>query len=123
MPIDSSAWIELYEGSEAGRAVKAALMQNACYTSMVTVAEVTSAAMRKSKDSMALVEVIGGSSSLLGIDPAIASLAGRLNFERKRSNRKWGMTDSFILEAGMIYGLKILTEDRDFGDLPNVVLV
>jgi hypothetical protein len=57
---------------------------------------------------------------VIELDEDITVLAGRLNFERKKINKKWGMLDSFILASGSIYGFKILTKDGDFRDLPDI---
>ena len=115
--LDTSAWIEFFDGAESGEIVRDVLKRCACYTSMVTIAEVTNAALRKNMDSHALIDIIQKSSSILVIDQGIAALAGRLNSERKKSNSKWGMMDSFVLATALAYGLEILTKDNDFKDI------
>ena len=121
--LDSSAWIEFFIGSEKGKHVKEILEQEECYASIVTLAEVTNWALKEKRDAKQLIDTIEKSGSIIKIDDDIAILAGKLNFERKRIIKKWGMLDSFILASGVIYDLKILTKDHDFEDLTNVELL
>lgn len=121
--LDASAWIEFFDGSDRGALVKQILENDDCYTSIVTLAEVTNAALKKAKDPKAMIDFMTRTSSVIKIDNDIAVLAGRLNFERKKLNKKWGTLDSFILASGSIYGLKILTKDNDFKDISDVEIL
>jgi predicted nucleic acid-binding protein len=123
MLLDTSAWIEFFIGSEKGKRVKDVLYKNDSYTSIVTLAEVTNWALKESRDAEFLVKAIKQLSNIIELDEDMAVLAGKLNFERKKSNKKWGMLDSFILASGSIYGLKILTKDSDFKDLSDVEIL
>ena len=120
MLLDTSAWIELFIGSEKGKRVKDVLYKEDSYTSIVTLAEVTNWALKGRRDVELLVKAIKQLSNIIGLDEDISVLAGKLNFERKKSNKNWGMLDSFILASGSIYGLRILTKDNDFKDIPDV---
>jgi predicted nucleic acid-binding protein len=62
-------------------------------------------------------------SGVLDLDENIITLAGRLNFERKKMVRNWGMMDSFILATSLLFNLKILTKDLQFKDLKNVEIL
>jgi predicted nucleic acid-binding protein len=121
--LDSSAWIEFFIGSEKGKRVKDILEKEECYASIVTLAEVTNWALKENRDARQLVDTIEKLGSVIKVDDDIAILAGKLNFERKRIIKKWGMLDSFILASGIIYDLGILTKDHDFDDLANVELL
>lgn len=120
MLLDTSAWIEFFNGSADGRHVKEALDGSECYTSIVTLAEIANWALKEKRDTRFLTNTIEQLSSIIKLDKEIATLAGQLNFERKKANKKWGMLDSFILATGMLYSLKILTKDSDYKDLEDV---
>jgi predicted nucleic acid-binding protein len=47
----------------------------------------------------------------LGLNELIVILAGKINYERKRIEKNWGMMDSIILATAQIYNLKVLTKD------------
>ena len=123
MLLDTSAWIEFFIGSEKGERVKGVLYKYYCYTSIVTLAEVTNWALKEDRNAKVLVEAIKHLSNIIKLDDDISVLAGKLNFDRKKLNKKWGMLDSFILASGTIYGLKILTKDNDFKDLSDVEML
>ena len=121
--LDASAWIEYFNGSDKGNHVKSVLEKEDCCTCITTLAEIVNWASRENKESKPLIDTIYGLSSIIKVNEDIAVLAGRLNFERKKVNTKWGMLDSFFLATGELYGLRILTKDSDFGDLGTVEIL
>jgi predicted nucleic acid-binding protein len=123
MLLDTSAWVEFFEGTDKGKRVKTVLEQDKCYTSMVSLAEVTNWSLKENKETAFLIDTITKLSTVINIDNEIAVLAGRLNFERKQRNKKWGMLDSLILATGMVYNLKLLAKDPDYKDLPDVEIL
>ncbi len=123
MLLDTSAWVEFFIGSKKGARVKEVLSSDICYSSIVTLAELTNWSLRERQETKHLVDTVKELSNVIGMDDDISILAGRLNFERKKSNRKWGMLDSFVLASGAIYGLDILTNDSDFRDVPGVEIL
>ena len=123
MLLDTSAWVEFFIGSVKGKRVKEVLDKDDCYTSIVSLAEVANWALKENIEVLSLVNTIKQLSNIIGLDEDITVLAGKLNFERKKVNKKWGMLDSFIFASGSIYELKILTKDNDFRDLPNVEML
>ncbi len=123
MLLDTSAWVELFNGTKNAKKVEKILTSEKCYTCITSMAEIVNWAEREGKDSEILIDGIIKHSTVIEIDRSIATLAGKLNFERKKSNKKWGMLDSFILASGTIYGLKILTKDGDFRDLADAEML
>lgn len=118
MLFDTSAWIELFRGGKNAGEVKRTILKEKCYTSVVSIAEIINWAERERLDSGPMVKGVGELSIIMPLDKQIAVLAGRLNFERKKANRKWGMMDSFILATCLTYGFEVLSKDSDFRDLP-----
>lgn len=123
MLLDTSAWIEFFLASVKGKKVKERLDNTECFTSIVSLAEVTNWALRENQDPDLLLDTIVKLSSIINLDKDIATLAGKLNFERKKTNKKWGLLDSFILATGMLYDLTILTKDLDYRNLPDVEIL
>jgi predicted nucleic acid-binding protein len=66
---------------------------------------------------------IARSSVLLGLDEQIAMLVGKVNYDRKKMARGWGMIDSLILATAVSYNLNIITGDSHFRDLPNAKML
>ncbi len=123
MLLDTSAWIEFFIGSAKGKRVKEVLDKDDCYTSIVSLAEVTNWALKENREVHYLISTIKQLSNVMELDEDITVLAGKLNFERKKIIKKWGMLDSFILASGSIYGLEIITKDGDFRDLQEVEIL
>lgn len=108
--LDTSAWIEFFNGSKKGLKVKELLKDNVCYTSIVTVAEVTNWALKEGYNSSFLIKTIEQLTSVIKLDNEISALAGRIVYEGKRAHKTLRVLNPFILATGAIYGLKILTK-------------
>jgi predicted nucleic acid-binding protein len=123
MLLDTSAWIELFDGTGQGKIVKETLKRGICYTSIVSLAEIAKWSYKEKRDLEVLIDIIEESSLVVDLNKEIALLAGKLNFERKKINKKWGMVDSFILATALHYNLKILSKDSDFSDLKDAEML
>lgn len=125
MLLDTSAWVELFEDTEKRETVWAALNSHKCFTSIVTLAEISNWCSKNhiEDELRPYVEGIKANSQVLDASEDIVINAGKLNYERKKAVKKWGMIDSIILATAQVYGLKVLTKDNGFRDLPNVKLL
>jgi predicted nucleic acid-binding protein len=121
--LDTSAWVEFFQKTERGEKVKHYLKKERCFTSIVSIAEISHWARKQKLNSKELVGYITSLTEILNLTLDIAFLAGELNFERKRIIKNWGMLDSFILATAARFGLKILTKDSQFQDLPNLEIL
>lgn len=125
MLLDTSAWIEFFQGTEKGKKVREFFGKEENFTSVVTFAEVINWCLRNKLESKTspYIRAIKKGSEIINLDETIIILAGRLNYERKMVVKKWGMIDSFILATSLLYDLKILTKDLQFKDLSNAVIL
>ncbi len=123
MLIDTSAWIELLALGEGVNRVREVMLREESQTLVTTIAEVVDVASKRGMDPTDVLNAINKYSKIIFLDSEIAALAGKLNFERKKLNSKWGMMDSFLLAASLTYGGRILTKDRDFAGLENVEIL
>lgn len=125
MILDTSAWVEIFEDTEKSEYVVKALRENNCFTSIVSVAETAEWCAKKGlrHKTSDFIELIKTGSRLLGLDESISRMAGELNQKRKKEGRKWGMIDSIIVATAQVYGLKILTKDYGFRDLPEAEIL
>jgi predicted nucleic acid-binding protein len=125
MIVDTWAWIELLKGSEIGKKVREFLLKEKCYTCITTFSEIVDWILKNNLKEK-LDEYISNvkiASSTLDLNEDATILAGKLNYERKKIIKDWGMLDSFILASAMINNLKILTGDEHFKDLSNVTFL
>lgn len=121
--LDTSAWIEFFIKSEQGKLVKEYLEKEQCFTSVVSIAEIADWASRQKLDKPKLLKYVINLSQILELNLKTAHLSGLLNFERKKTEKNWGIVDSIILATSQFYDIEILTKDRHFKDLPNVILL
>ena len=120
MLLDSSAWVEFFQGSEKGKEVKLVLEQEESFTSIVTFSEISQWCLRTDrKDLMICIEAVKRMSQVLVPTELISVSAGKINYERKKAGIKWGMLDSIIVATSQVYGLNVLTIDNAFRDLPE----
>ncbi len=115
---DSSAWVEFFIKSKKGEIVKNLLKDEECYTSIVTLAEISNYL-----DGKELVKFLINSTKVLSLNYEISFLAGELNFKRKKIIKNWGMIDSLILSTALFYDLKVLTKDNHFKGLENAKIL
>ena len=123
MLLDTSAWIEFFNKTENYNRVTECLQAKKCFTSIVSIAEISQWAQRENVDGQLVVSKILELSELIQLSPQIAFIAGELNHQRKKENIKWGMMDSLIVTTARTYNLSILTKDTHFKDLPKVELI
>lgn len=124
MLFDTSAWIEFFQGTQKGKKVRQFLKAEENFTNIVSFAEVINWCLRDKLENRinSYIEGVKKGSEIIDLDEKIITLAGRLNYERKKFVKNWGMMDSFIL-ATLLYDLKILTKDLQFKDLQNVEIL
>ena len=125
MLLDTSAWIELFQETDKTAIVKNVLETEENFTSTITFAEMVNWCLRNKKEDKitAYLEGIKNGSTILDLSEAILIYAGKLNYERKKIVKNWGMADSLILATSLFYDLKILTKDNHFKDLENVEML
>ncbi len=121
--LDTSAWIEFFIKSKKGELVKEILKKGECYTSIVSISEISNWALRENKDGKEITEFVIKTTEIININNEISFLAGELSYKRKQKVKNWGMLDSFILATALIYSFTILTKDSHFKDLENVQLL
>jgi len=123
MIFDSYAWIELFQGSHKGKKVKQILKTRKCFTSIVTLSEITNWALKNNLNHIYYIKSIEKQSQIVPLTNRISVLAGKINFEHKRKIKDWGMLDSFIYSTALIYGLNVLTgepsTEKDSGYVIN----
>lgn len=122
--IDSYAWIEYFRGSPAGSVAQRYIETDSAATSTLTLAELREKYLKErwgffEED----LKFMTTRTSILAVDRTIALLAGEINHERKKTKRDWGMADSIILATTRNVSAKVVTGDRHFEDLPDVIML
>lgn len=121
--LDTSAWVEFFLKSKKGGKIKNYLRTQTCYTSILTIAEISNWAMKENVNGRDLINIIIKLTHVLNLSIKISFLAGELNFQQKKLEKNWGMADSIIFATSQIFNLKILTKDSHFQNLPDVEMI
>ncbi|MEM5773242.1 MAG: PIN domain-containing protein [Candidatus Aenigmatarchaeota archaeon] len=122
MLFDTFAWVEFFKGSEFGKKVAKIMLKEKCFTSVISLGELVEWCLKNNLEDK-IEEYLKGiekASIILEVKKEIVLLAGKINNERKKKIKDWGMVDSIILATAIFAGVKILTRDIHFKDLENV---
>lgn len=120
--IDSSAWIELIDGTKTGLLVQEYLDRYECVTPSIVVAEVCSKAKRKGS----FEDVVFGALAtkpIISLSAQTARSAGLLHAQHHGKNGKFSIVDAVILATAREMKAKILTKDSDFRNIPEAILL
>jgi predicted nucleic acid-binding protein len=122
--IDSSAWIEYLDGSTKGAEVKEIIEKNECFTSSLSIAEVTIKILKSDMDPQDAYATMTMLSRELPVTSEIAYAAGRLYVEERKRIKDIGIVDVFIMVHAKKNNLVILTGDvNHFKERKNVHLI
>ncbi|MEK6934076.1 MAG: PIN domain-containing protein [Nanoarchaeota archaeon] len=121
--LDTSAWIELFEGTQIGMKVKNIIEEDQCYTSITTLAEIATWCTKNNLDINSYIEIIEKNTLVLNLKKSVVLSAGKLVVERKKKFHNWGIMDAFIYQTAKLYKLRVITKDPHFKGLEGVELL
>src|SRR3989338_1266449 len=120
--IDTSAWVEYFQGSDKGRVVKEIVenKKNKIHTNLVNYAELISFFHRNNKDFERVKQLVYGLTAFFYFYYDFAEEAGEIHAELKRTKRNISLADAFVIATAKKLKAKIVTADYDFDNLDNV---
>lgn len=122
--IDSYAWIEYFKGTAAGERAREFIEKGSAATSSITLAELREKYLREKWNSFdSDSKFISTKTVVVQVDRPIALLAGKINFQKKKEIKDWGMADSIILATANVASAKVVTGDPHFKKIPGVEIV
>lgn len=121
--IDSWAWIEYLDGTNAGRKVKEVLEKGQIYTNIVSIAEVISKVKRKGKDTDVALEAISTKSKVIAGSTPFARDVGLLHSEIKKTRPNFSLADAFALQTAVGMNAKVITGDPDFKGMKEAIML
>ena len=119
--IDSWAWIEYFQGSDAGKSVNGYLeCGDRIIISSLNVAEVFRQilAKRSKKDAVEALEYMLGVSFVFPVTTDIAVEAAIIRHEKK-----WRLGDSIVMATAKSQNARLLTGDSDFRSEKDVLFI
>lgn len=123
--VDSYAWIEYFIESERGSKVKNIIESpdNQVFTSIITIAEVSSISKRENRDWELAYKTIISLSKIYFLDLELSKEAGILHAEIRKTIKDFGMADTFVLLTARRIGAKIITGDKHFKGFKEAILI
>jgi len=116
---DSWAWIEYFRGSRAGAEVKALLEgKDVLFTPAVCLPEIRAKYLREGYDPADRIAFIKGRTSIIDVDAAVAERAADLKIREGLH-----MVDAIILACAQARNSGLVTGDKHFRRIPNVVML
>ena len=123
MLLDTYAWVEFFLGTDKGKKVESVLSKKECYTSVLSITEITKWCRKEKFDPMKFVKIIKQNSSTIYLNDFVAIGAGNVSFELGKQIKNWGLVDALIYATALFYGLTLLTGDQHFKGLENVEML
>ena len=120
MLLDTYAWIEFFIGSEKGNVVNKILKNNICYTSAISIAEISEWVERGNYDRKKIFSDVESFSTIIDLDGSILESAGIIKVKKRQKIKDFGMVDAIILATAKQHDMQIVTGDRHFKD-ENIV--
>ncbi len=123
--LDTFAWIEYFNGSESGKKVSEIIEseENDIFSSIITIAEVSSILKRNEKDVELGCKRMIDISKVYFISPEFAKEAGILHAETRKDIKDFGLADAFVLLTARKLDAKILTGDPHFKGFKEAILI
>ncbi len=122
--IDSSAWIEYFEGSATGEKVSKILnSEEEVFILSINIGEVISFLKRKNKDFNIAYESMIKRAKIFDVTPRIAKDSGTLHAEKRLEGSKFSLADSMILHSAKAIGAHVLTKDIQFKEFKESIIL
>lgn len=122
--LDTSAWIEIFRDTDKGRkALETLKSEDGAYACVISIAEISSWADKNRFDPSMLLQELGKTADYVDLDRGILQQSGLDYNKLRKTKEKISLIDAIIYTTAAIHGLKLLTCDRDFEGLPDVILI
>ena len=121
--LDSSAWIEYFEGSLKGEKVSKILRSEKVYSVNLIIAEIVSKFKRKGMDFNQAYRVLLSNSVIVELTSEIAKEAGILHADMKKKIKDFGLADAIILISARKIKAKVVTGDKHFKSFKEVMWI
>jgi predicted nucleic acid-binding protein len=123
--VDAWAWIEYLIGSEKGTKLEEILEDETTevYTCAVTLAEIVSKVAREGKDTEIAYSLLLSNSQIVDADEELSKNAGLLHAEMRKTEKDFGLADSYVLAIATKMKAKIVTGDPHFKNVKDTILL
>ncbi len=123
--IDSYAWIEYFIGSKKGGLLQKLFLdeKNKFLTVECCLAEIKGWAIKNNQEFNRLYEIIRANSDIIKIADYNWIDSAVERFEQRKTKKDFGLIDAVILTKQKELNCKIISGDKHFKDMKNVVFL
>jgi len=123
--IDSYAWVEYFNGSTKGKKVQKLLLDQKHSFSTIhpCLAELHGWALKNSQDFNQVLQVVRANSDLISLSEDEWIQAGKERFLQRKREPDFGLIDAAILVKQHELGCKVVSGDRHFRKVQDVVFL
>ena len=123
--IDSYTWVEYLIGTQKGEVLRGLFQdeKNSFFTVECCLAEIAGWALRNNKNFDDILNIIRANSSILPIMDKDWIYAAHECFEQRKKQKDFGLIDSIILVKQKQLKCKLISGDKHFKILPNVIFL
>ena len=118
--LDTWAWIEFYIGSEKGREIYQKIENEECYTSIVSLAEMSdnyrSGNLKSDNKWSEIRKFVESKTEIINLTSSICSSAGEIKKKEREKFPDFGLMDAIILATAREHSLELITGDKHLKD-------
>ena len=122
--LDTSAWIEIFRGTEKGKVVIRLTKNNALFTPNMAIAELSKWCYLNSQNVKKIIEQVEQKSDGILASSRVSEInSGKLWFEtnkNKKTKRNVGLVDCIIASIAQENNLTVITKDNDFNNFERI---
>ena len=123
--IDSYAWVEYFIGSKKGEVLMGLFndKNNHFFTVECCLAEIRLWCLKNNKDFNEFYKIIMANSDIVNLDEIDWIKAGEEQFKQKKLQKDFGLIDSILIVKQEQYNYMIISGDKHFKSLKNVLFI
>ncbi len=121
--LDSSAWIEYFKGSVVGEKVNDVIEKEEILICTLSIAEISDKFAREKEDFEKFLVFIKNVSAIIDITISSCSESGKLKMERRKVKKEFSLADAIIYLTAKENSCILMTKDRDFEDMKDIVII
>ncbi len=121
--LDSSAWAAYFDGTPHGEKIHSIIEHKSFGTSIIAIAELADLFIRRNQAFDQYLQFIHTRSTLLPLTVPIALTAAKLKNMMRATHQKFGIADGIHLATAQQEHATLVTADRDFFGVSDVLLL
>lgn len=121
--LDSSAWIEYFNGTELGGKVKKLIENEDVYTCIISIAEISDKFNKEREKFDKFLSFIKNISSILNLTVSSCGECGKVKAERRLIKKEFSLIDAIIYLTAKENSCFLITKDDDFKEMENVIIL